>query len=705
MATYSIPASPAVSSYTTEIFKGVDYTNEESNVSRFQSPNGQNMVRDVVGKVRKSMGWYEYDDLSRLGGGINGRYKLSTDDYELIHVGTKLIRYNPTKNGSAAPSVSTGTDIENGGFHTICSTMNDHTSHAWQMTYTGIASIDGDSDNDGKDNSQVLVIQDGKTLWIYDGKIIYTAASKAYVPTLTIGKSPAGGGYDYEPINLIGGRYKERFIADGTATYHMTLGFDSVYKVEVKNASTGVWSATTAYTTNPSAGTITFNTAPTKVDLNGEDNVRITVNKTFDGYADRINKCTLGIQYGINGVPDRLFVGGNTNADLLNYDWFCGQNDPTYWGDLNYCTVGNNGSSIVGYAIVNNLLAAFKDASDEKHSVVLRTSNLSTAEVGGIDVQDVTFPTYNTLQGDSCVSAESIAYLNNEPLFLTNQGVFALSSNDVSGDRYHQNRSFYINGKLNRVVGKEFGCAVVYNDQYILCVDNQLFILDGQQSLTASGDPYSTRQYACFNRLNVNASVMWVDDERLYFGTSDGKLRAFYNDYESLISYTDGARRKVNGDFPTRNWENTQDITVDYETGFDADGNVIDSTYVGEPIHAIWETNDVIGAKFYKYKKFKYFSLCVKAFARSHVKIEALVHGRWEKVLENDTSANSFRFTSFKFSDLLFSSGIGSTIFFAKYKRKKVDRLRFKIENNEYYQPFGMHNWGCEFVEKGNYKG
>ena len=57
MARFSIPAGPGRSILDVDRFLGVDYTNSPANVDKSRSPNGQNMIRDVPGKVRKCMGY------------------------------------------------------------------------------------------------------------------------------------------------------------------------------------------------------------------------------------------------------------------------------------------------------------------------------------------------------------------------------------------------------------------------------------------------------------------------------------------------------------------------------------------------------------------------------------------------------------------------------------------------------------------------
>ena len=62
--TIKLPSSsaPSMSQVRIETFLGVDLTNQASNVDEYKSPNAENMIRDVPGKVRKCMGWYIYED-------------------------------------------------------------------------------------------------------------------------------------------------------------------------------------------------------------------------------------------------------------------------------------------------------------------------------------------------------------------------------------------------------------------------------------------------------------------------------------------------------------------------------------------------------------------------------------------------------------------------------------------------------------------
>ncbi|MCF2557605.1 hypothetical protein JQM64_08775 [Fournierella massiliensis] len=632
---YAIPAAREKSVFLADTFRGVDYTNEAGNVEVDKSPYAPNMIRDVPGKVRKCMGWYIYDELD---GPINGRHKLITDSFSLIHAGTKLYKYEPATESRAAQK----TMLYDG--------LADNRSHSWQLG--------------GK-----LVIQDGKQLLIWDGDSVKPASEDAYIPTLTIGKPPAGGGQGYEAINLLQPKYTETFLSDGESKeYHMSLApidAESTVEAWTKNAQ-GAWESVTAFSVDYDTAVITFNTAPGKPPVTGEDNVKITVQHTVEGYADRINHCTIGILYGVNGVPDRLFLSGNPDQTLLNYDWWSGQNDPTYWPDTGYGTIGGAKSAVIGYCLVGNYLAAFKDNRDPERSVVLRT--------GEIVEKEAAFPVYNTLQGPGAIASDSFGYLGNEPLFLTSIGVYAVTTSDVTGDRYQQNRSYYIDAVLKEQDGLEKAFAHTYNDMYWLCLNGQAFILDGLQSMTERNQPYATRQYACFNRLNLPAHIMWDENNVLYFGTTDGKLCAFYTNKKSTLSFNDGKDIRQADSF-------------------------------GIAIEAAWETPDLTGTRFYKNKNFRYLAIQQQAAVYTGVKMYGMRQGLWKLLRDEKYAARYLFFPELVFSKFTFSSDTTNKTLHTKTKLKKMDKTRFRFVNDRYNEPFGLMSWAVEYVQSGNYKG
>ena len=109
-------------------------------------------------------------------------------------------------------------------------------------------------------------------------------------------------------------------------------------------------------------GKVTFNTAPSKPNLSGEDNVFITFSKTISGYEDRINKCTKALLF-----DNRMFFTGN--PDFPNAVFHSELNNPAYISDLSYYEDGSSDSSITGMTVGNNVLWIFKNLDQNNANV------------------------------------------------------------------------------------------------------------------------------------------------------------------------------------------------------------------------------------------------------------------------------------------------------------------------------------------------
>ena len=481
----------------------------------------------------------------------------------------------------------------------------------------------------------------------------------AYTPLVTISKDPEGGGEPYEDLNLLNPAFIEQFLGKPGATEY-NLSFTELDEVEpiveVLNPD-GEWEELTYgtdYTCDYEQGIITFVTAPGESPVTGEDNIKVTAYRTVDDYADRINKCTIGALFGVSGAMDRLFLSGN--PDYINYDWYSAQYDPTYFADTSYSVLGSSGSAIVGYSIVSNYLAAHKDKYERDQNIILREGDLVESEPS--------FRIINTLQGAGAVAPFSFAYLATEPVFLTNQGVYAVTAQDVTGEKYAQNRSYFLDGKLLEEENLADAYGFVYNDMYWLCLNDVAYILDGLQPIqTDKSKPYATRQYVGFYRTNLPAYTMWENDGRLFFGTKDGKICRFFKDKYALESYNDD----------------------------------------GEPIECIWETPDIIGKLFFKNKTLSHVAIKLDSAIAASVSIYVMNRGIWEFVRTDHWRARIFQFSKEVFSKHTFSCDKTQKVIPKKLRVKKVDKFRLRLTNNELNESFALYDIGFEYTETSNY--
>ena len=538
----------------------------------------------------------------------------------------------------------------------IFNDANEHLSKSWQL-------------------NEKLFIIDGKNIYYYsegDESVQTINSVGGYKPLVTISKDPDGGGVSYEPLNMLQPGFYEQFIVTSdTSTkkdFHLSFsGLDSTTVQAWLLDSNGNWiekTEGTHFSVDRANGIVSFTNAPGETPLKGEDNVKILAFRTVPGYADRVSKCTIGTLFGVGGATDRLFLSGN--PDYPNWDFYSEQYDPTYFPDTGYSSLGSAASAVVGYAIVNNYLATFKDDFDSSQAVFIREGDLIVNDKTGMS--EPAFKLINTLQGNGVIAPYAFGYLQTEPLFLTKSGVYAITAQDITGEKYSQNRSFYLNGMLTKEQDLENAVATVFNDQYVLAVNSKFYILDGLQATrTDRSEPYSSRQYVGFYCTNIPAVSIWTDDQALWIGTNDGRICRFATDTDALESYNDD----------------------------------------GQAIYCCWETPDLDGKLFYKNKTFRYFAIRMMRAIRTSVKIYAQKRGNWstDPIKEDRQSGLAFDFNSIDFTNFSFSTDRSEKVVHTKVRVKKVDKARFKVENGYVNEPFGLFDLALEYVESGNYKG
>lgn len=626
MASFNIPSSPQKYTMVVETFRGVDLINSPSNVEKSRSPAAPNMIRDQVGKVRKRMG---YQTVATAPGGarVNGVHFLGEE--RLLHAGSKLYRW---------------ADGETGAVFTELGAMADARSVSFRF--------------DGK-----LYLLDGTEYRVYDGETLTAVSASAYAPLVVISRNPTGGGTAYEALNLLGTKWRESFLGTAEDTvYQLTAdGLDeTAVTAEVLNAD-GEWvekTEGTDFSVDREKGTVTFTEAPGESPVTGHDNVRITASKTREGYGAAISGCTVFAVYGVGGAADRVFLSGNGGEDMTGMDWYSAYDDPGYFPDTNYTRLSRDGSSVAGYAILNNTLATFLKGSTDGRNVVVRTGSLDGDG-------EALFRITNTLIGEDAAAPGSFAMAGKEPLFLTERGVYAITAEELTGEKYSQERSYYISTELEAAEDKEEAQGIVWRDFYVLALGGKLYLLDLRQRSYEKDSPYSSYQYECYYFPEISARCLYEDGGALCFGQADGKLRRFGTSVDAPNAYND-------------------------------DGAAID---------AYWETSDFDGKTFFRAKTYTGIGVRLASAVLTGVKISAQRQGVWAQIFDAKDRARYLDWSYIDFSKFVFSADRTPRTLWGKIKLKKVDKVRFRLRNSEKNEPFGLYAFGLEWKEPGgNYK-
>jgi hypothetical protein len=252
-------------------------------------------------------------------------------------------------------------------------------------------------------------------------------------------------------------------------------------------------------------------------------------------YRERIGGCRFGTVFGVDGASDRLFLTGNPR--MKNVEFFSQVDDYSYFPDTSTVTVGSNDAAIVGYLrLSDGTLAVFKEKKDMGEATIYyRTGRYQTYtdEDGDLDRIDAVFTTVAGNMGEAMISRFASRDFGGDKLFLSENGVFAvtLSENIVVGERYSRERSRRINARLTKEAELGEACAIVHKNKYYLALNGNVYVADARYRSTHSDNMDSAWGYEWYFLSGIPARVLAEVDGTLWFGTEDGRLCLFDDQY------------------------------------------------------------------------------------------------------------------------------------------------------------------------------
>ena len=222
------------------------------------------------------------------------------------------------------------------------------------------------------------------------------------------------------------------------------------------------------------------------------------------------------------GLANNIFLGGCTLPDYSSRVWYSAVNNPLYIPDTNYVEVGSNDTRVKGLVKVGDYLGVVKQSKSIDSSVFLIYPTSFDDET--------TFATKACVSGVGALSDYCFNVLGDETLFLSPRGVMAIEPSEDEASRV-KDRSYFVNGKLLEEINLERAYSFVWNGLYLLAVNNNVYVLDGNQR-NSWGNQKTNLVYECYYLENVPAKVLFSYDGELWFADFDGNLCRFKNENE-----------------------------------------------------------------------------------------------------------------------------------------------------------------------------
>ena len=522
------------------------------------------------------------------------------------------------------------------------------------------------------------------------------------VPLSIIGMQPDATGTKGTVLygkNIMSIYQQYSYAGDGSSTSYKIPLYSKIgawVKVEVMD-SNGKWSssgytATLSGTTTETAwaldgeGTETFSIANATITISpappspsssiaGEDNVRITC-APFSMDELTMNGTTAKKGF-YNETFDKLL--SSQASFFFEQRLFLGVAEKTYYSEVNNLFLMPDNywfdvdNVVVAYQRMgSNLIIITKDTG--KNTIFLANQTTDKATLG--DTQTATFAVKPTNAGIGAITGEVGGVLNDEPMFLSNTGIYGLLTN-WSSEKYAVNRSARVNRKLCKERNLKNAVGSAFNGYYYLAINGQMYILDGRhRDSTRNGE----NSYECYYFDSVpTIKQMFVADNRMFFTDETG-------------TYT------WNSDLPER-------LRYYDNLVLDQDGEYVS----GEPVKAYWSSvfDDDGAPQILKTLK-KKGSMCVLTpYSRTGCWVTLVKNGdEFQELGYQNTAIFSFEDVNFGYDDdnnpqFVFSSNAVAFDRFTKKKIKKYKRLQI-IVGNDLPEAFALTKVVKTF-EMGNY--
>lgn len=356
-----------------------------------------------------------------------------------------------------------------------------------------------------------------------------------YRPLVRVSVPPAGGGETMQEVNRLCGERRLWISPDGEATTFALPEKGLVSVDYVKNLATNANIATTEYTYDLAAGTVTFTAAPDK-SVNSYE-IGYTMPNNFRSQVTRMRYSEL-----YNSTQDtRVFIYGDGTYKALysgiDYD---GQPRADYFPDLYEMAIGDANTPITALIRHYSTLICFK--SHSTYSIRYGEYTLSDGRVtAAFYSTPVNRAIGNTALGQTQLVLNSPRTLFGNELYEWKNNS-SYSSNLTADERQAKRISDRIYSTL---ASFDLSRCICYDDndnqEYYICCDGKALVHN-----------YAADAWYCYT--NFDAAYLLSFQGELYIGTSDGRfLKLAYaylsDDGEEIDAYWESGSMSFGEDY------------------------------------------------------------------------------------------------------------------------------------------------------------
>lgn len=652
MGKLNVPRQPQIQQAQYRELLGVDYLRDQTEVDARRSPKMINMISDFGGNPIKRDGYravgIRYDAILSVRGEM---YGVTGNSSNLV-----INRLEMGKNYLFKATLLKTID---GKFGKI-STAFGYQKYIYVLSQNAIVRYDIVEE-------EVSIAGTGENMMSKGAVGESEPVNEKIIPNTVISLKPNGtGGSTLDSKNLTTIYQMVTYLGDEETKEYKIPNYEKIgsyVKAEVLDED-GKWNAVSVSTTGAAnrvaktldgQGTasfnvvdnkVTFSKAPSKPLVSGEPNVRITfapfstekVEGVERGYYNKtlveILKSNIIIYFN-----SRLFIASETRSHYSEVD------NPFKLPDLNYFDVDN---TIMCYTRSSSYLAII--TKDNGRNTIFLASEIKDNGITQYSVKA-------SNAGVGAIASKCIGVVNDEPTFLSRDGLYGIMTNWQS-EKYAVNRS----SRINRVLCKEehledaVGCA--WHEYFYIAINSRMYVLDSRHKST---NRRSDRSYEGYFFENIpDIKNMFVIDDRMYF-SDEKKTYTWNSDLSESDRYLDNAE-------------------------------IINGKWNGQPVAAMWCSafdDDGYPSKLKTLLKKGSFVTLVPHY-RTSCQLTLVKNGD-ERQYVGEFQTDMMSFEKIDFTRFVFNGNSATADIFYKKKIKKYKRLQIILENTK-AEPFGITN-------------